>query len=73
VDEYFQMALQTIEAGVRFTFRRTGIIRLGYYHRRTRRFVVVEQGTNRIQSLSTQSENHVRRLASSTYERERAD
>jgi len=73
VDDYFQMALQTIEAGVHFTFRRTGVVRLGYYHRRTHRFVVVEMGTNRIQSLSTQSENHIRRLAGSTYDTDRAE
>jgi hypothetical protein len=72
MEEYLRMALQAIDLGVRFTFRRTGVTRLGYYHQRTRRFVVVDPDTHRILSLSRQSENHVRTLAGSTYDADRA-
>jgi hypothetical protein len=71
VTHYAELAHQTIDTGTRFTFHRTGIIRIGYYHRRTRRFVVVGLDTNHILSLSRQSENHVRTLAESTYDAER--
>jgi hypothetical protein len=45
-------------------------VRLGYYHRRTRCFVVVSVESGHILSASRQSENHVRTLAGSTYDAE---
>src|SRR4051812_34257313 len=72
IAEYLDLARRTVDEGVRFTFRRTDVVRLGYYDRRTRRFVVVDPDTNTILSLSRQSKNHVRTLASSTYDADRA-
>ena len=67
VAEYAQLADATIRNGVRFTFLRTGRLRIGYYHPRRRHFVVMdEQG--RTLSLSRRSENYVRTLARSTYD-----
>jgi hypothetical protein len=71
VAEYHRLALRTIETGTRFTFLRTGVARLGYYHRRTRCFVVVSGESGHILSASGQSENHVRTLAGSTYDTEK--
>jgi pyocin large subunit-like protein len=73
VTHYADLADRTIAEGRRFTFRRTDVIRVGYYHRRTRCFVVVDAAANTILSLSRKRENHVRRLDSSTYDVDRAD
>jgi pyocin large subunit-like protein len=72
-EQYTRMALDTIRDGIRFTFRRTGEIRAGYYHRPTHRFVVMAPDSNTILSLSRRSENHVRTLNGSTYTAERRD
>ena len=68
VANYARLANMTIHDGVRFTFRRTGRVRIGYYHPRSTRFVVMDEH-GAILSLSRQSENHVRTLARSTYGR----
>ena len=68
VADYARLANLTIRDGDRFTFRRTGRLRMGYYHRGSRRFVVTDEESV-ILSLSRQSENHVRTLAGSTYGR----
>lgn len=65
------MALATIARGERFTFRQTSRQRVGYYHRRTRRFVVVMDDDETILSLHLTSENNVRNLPDSTYPRRR--
>jgi hypothetical protein len=69
LDHFHALALRTIERGRRFTFRRTGVERIGYYDVQTRRFVVVTGDDETILSFSRQSENHVRTLADSTYGR----
>ena len=68
VDQHHALALRTIERGVRFTFLRTGVLRIGCYDARSRRFVVLEDDET-ILSLSRRSENHVRTLTRSTYRR----
>ena len=69
MEEYLDLALLTIERGERFTFRQTSRRRIGYYHRRTRRFVVVRDDDETILSLYLCSENNVRTLPDSTYGR----
>jgi len=67
MEDYLHVALLTIERGERFTFRQTARQRVGYYHRRTRRFVVVRDDDQTILSLYRCSENNVRTLPDSTY------
>ncbi len=69
IEEYLRLALLTIERGQRFTFRQTSRHRVGYYHQRTRRFVVVRDDDETIPSLHLTSENNVRNLPDSTYPR----
>ena len=68
VADFTRLADLTIRDGVPFTFLRTGRVRMGYYHRRSKRFVVADE-EGKVLSLSRQSENHVRTLAGSTYGR----
>ena len=68
VDDYARLADLTIRGGVRFAFRRTGTLRIGYYHRGSKRFVVTDKD-GVILSLSRKSEKNVRTLAGSTYGR----
>ena len=68
VADYARLSDLTIRDGVRLAFRRTGTLRIGYYHLGTKRFVVTDED-GAILSLSRQSENHVRTLAGSTYAR----
>ena len=70
--DFLRMARETMRDGRRFTFRRGARTRVGYYHRRTRRFVVLNDSEGAILSLSSQSENHVRRLSEPTYENDSA-
>lgn len=67
-EQYATLALRTIERGVRFTFSRTGVIRIGYYDVRSHLFVVMRNDGQTILSLSRKSERHVRRLRASTYD-----
>ena len=68
IADFARLADLTIRDGVPFTFLRTGRLRMGYYHRRSKRFVVANDEGKAL-SLSRQSENHVRTLAGSTYRR----
>jgi len=70
IEAYLRSAYETIQAGQRFVFRRGTRLRVGYYHRKTRRLVVLTDDEDRILSLDRQGENHVRRLPDSTYSRE---
>lgn len=69
MDEYLQLARTTIDTGTPFTFRTSARPRIGYYHLRSRRFVVLRDDGETILSLSRRSENHVRQLPDSTYGR----
>jgi len=69
VEQYLQFARTTIENGVRFTYRQTSRRRVGYYHRRSGRFVALKDDDATILSLSRRSENYVRTLPDSTYGR----
>ena len=68
-DAYVRSAHETMRHGERFTFRRGPRTRVGYYHRRSRRFVVLTEREDRILSHSRKSENHVRQLPDSTFAR----
>ena len=61
------MAHEAMLHGERFTFRRGERTRVGYYHERTRRFVVLPDGESVILSLSRRNRRHVERLPASTY------
>ena len=65
--DFLRLVHQTMRDSIRFTFRRGPRARVGYYHARTGRFVVLTGGENAILSLSKRSENHVRQLPDSTY------
>ena len=67
IEQYDALARQTIERGVRFNFRRTGLIRAGYYDGRRRWLVVVDEDKELILSLSQRNECYVRGLVDSTY------
>ncbi len=65
--DFVRLAHETMRDGKRFAFRRGPRTRVGYFHRRTRRFAVLTADEAAILSLSTKSENHVRHLPDSTY------
>jgi hypothetical protein len=67
LEDYLHLALLTIERGERFAFRQTSRRRIGYYHRRSRRLVIVRDDDETILSLYLCSENNVRTLPDSTY------
>jgi len=65
--DYLRLARETVRLGREFTYRRTGSLRFGYYHARTKRFVAINPATREFLSLSRRSENYVRTLRDSTY------
>jgi hypothetical protein len=67
IDRYVRLAHETIRDGVRFTFRRTSVLRVAYYHVRSRRLVILSGDEDTILSLSRRSANYVRTLPDSTY------
>jgi hypothetical protein len=67
VAAYARLADETVERGIRFTFVRTGRLRIGYYHRRRGHFAAVDADSGETLSLSKESENYVRCLDGSTY------
>jgi hypothetical protein len=67
--EFDALARQTIERGIRFTFRTTARHRIGYYDRRRHRLVILQDDDETIISLSRRNENYVRNLVDSTYGR----
>jgi hypothetical protein len=69
LERYVQLARETVRAGVRFTFRQTSRHRVGYYHLRRRRLVILTDDEETILSLSRQSTNYVLTLPDSTYGR----
>ena len=69
LDQYVQLAHDTIRNGIRFTFRQTSRHRVAYFHPRSRRFVILTDDEETILSLSRKSVNHIRNLPDSTYGR----
>ena len=69
VEEYDRLARVTVQNGVRFTYRLTSRQRIGYYHRRSGRFVAMKDDGETILSLSRRNENYLRTLVDSTYGR----
>jgi hypothetical protein len=67
IDQYDALTRQTIERGVRFTFRNTSRPRAGYYDPRRHWLVVVDEVNAWILSLSRRSERYVRTQPDSTY------
>ena len=59
VDDYARLADLKIPEGTRFTYRMTGKLRIGYYHERSKRFVVLDD-EGKLLSLSRRSVNYVR-------------
>ena len=68
VDDYARLADLTVREGTRFAYRMTGKLRIGYYHERSKRFVVLDD-EGKILSLSRRSVNYVRTQPGSTYGR----
>jgi len=68
LEQYDASAQETITIGVRFTFRdrRTGLARVGYYHRATARFTIVDADGFIVSHFRT-DEAHVAELDRSTY------
>ena len=68
IEEYDASAQETIEIGVRFTFRdeRTHLPRVGYYHRDTARLTIVDVDGFIVTHFQT-DEGHVADLDLSTY------
>ena len=66
--DYARLADLTIRDGVRFTYRLSGKVRIGYYHPKSKRFVAM-YAAGRVLSLSRRSENYVRTQPASTYGR----
>lgn len=69
MDRYVQLAQETIRHGTRFTFRQTSRHRVGYFHVRSHRLVILMDDEQTILSLSRRSVNYVRTLPDSTYRR----
>ena len=66
---YLRSAQETMRVGTRFTYRIGSEVRVGYYHRRTKRFVGVAEDKTVIFTHAGKSENYVRTLRGSTYGR----
>ena len=64
---YLRLAHETMRDGVRFTYRRGPRTRVGYYHERRQRLVVLPEDESVILSLSRQGRRHVERLTDSSY------
>lgn len=69
LEHYAALAIQTVERGVRFTFRTVSRLRIGYYDVRRHWLVVVHEDGQTILSLSRRNVRYVRRLVDSTYGR----
>lgn len=69
VEQYEALSLRTIGRGIRFSFFRTGVLRIGYYDVRRHWLVVMQDDDETIISFSRESERQVRTLRGSTYGR----
>ena len=66
--DFVRMAHQAMRDGEHGTFRRGPRTRVGYYHERTRRFVVPPDDESMILSLSRQNRRHVEQLPDWSYQ-----
>jgi hypothetical protein len=64
-----RLSHETLRDGVRFTFRRTSLLRVAYFHVRSQRLIVLTADEQTVLSLSRRSVNDVRALPDSTYGR----
>ena len=69
LERYVEFAHETRRRGVRFTSRRSARSRVGYYHLKSHRLVILTGDEETVLSLSRRSTNYVRTLPDSTYGR----